>query len=321
MIRRRRRDAAGLAGSASGFVPSSKPLSGFARIHPDLIAVFREGQYRFFEYERRLVSIYQQSLAWRSGRDMGLPEYLFALGGVRFCSIRSALQGVRSASTTWSPSSATAFFAACPSTPPGSSAAPRTRFPLPWMRTRAGRLLYAGKTAVRGEGLFRDEHPRGDRRRRALRRAPSTTTSSPRKSFSSEIIRRVGHDVRAFIARNLPASDGAAAQQAGAELRGLWLWLVYLSIDKDCYAIVREAEFVLPGGGAASTTAISSTGYRKNPEGNGDADQANGHRVPPRHRPLLRHRERHSTPTPSNARAAVETIGGYLSHGFSDWID
>jgi AcrR family transcriptional regulator len=72
-----------------------RALVSFSRTHPELIAVFREGQYRFFEYERKLVSIYLRSLAVAVGRDMSLPEYLFALGGVRFCSIRSALQGVR----------------------------------------------------------------------------------------------------------------------------------------------------------------------------------------------------------------------------------
>ena len=72
-----------------------KAIVTFSWVHPDLVAVFREGQYRFFEYERQLVSIYERGLSAALGRETGLPEYLFALGGTRFCAIRAALQGVQ----------------------------------------------------------------------------------------------------------------------------------------------------------------------------------------------------------------------------------
>ncbi|MCP5452479.1 MAG: TetR/AcrR family transcriptional regulator [Spirochaetaceae bacterium] len=35
-------------------------LVGFSAEHPDLITVFREGQYRYFEYERRLTETYRR---------------------------------------------------------------------------------------------------------------------------------------------------------------------------------------------------------------------------------------------------------------------
>ncbi|MGA2976114.1 MAG: TetR/AcrR family transcriptional regulator, partial [Spirochaetia bacterium] len=66
----------------------------FSWKNPDLVSVFREGQYRFFEYEHGLVSIYMRGLSTALGREAGLPEYLFALGGVRFCAIRRALHDV-----------------------------------------------------------------------------------------------------------------------------------------------------------------------------------------------------------------------------------
>ncbi len=103
------------------------------------------------------------------------------------------------------------------------------------------------------------------------------------------------------------------------ELRGLWLWLVYLSIDKDCYAIVREAEFVLPSAVKEYYGAFVK-GYGKNPEGNGYGDQGTAIEF------LLgiAHYfgiEVAFDESPANARAAIEAIGRYLSRGFSDLPD
>ena len=55
----------------------------FSEEHADLVSVFREGQYRYFDYEQRLVVLYQRSLSAALGREIGLAEYLFAFGGLR----------------------------------------------------------------------------------------------------------------------------------------------------------------------------------------------------------------------------------------------
>jgi len=48
--------------------------------------------------------------------------------------------------------------------------------------------------------------------------------------------------VRHFISINL----GKDINRVERELRGLWLFILFLSMDRYCYNIVREAEFVLP---------------------------------------------------------------------------
>ncbi|MGA2977684.1 MAG: hypothetical protein ABSF77_20480, partial [Spirochaetia bacterium] len=131
--------------------------------------------------------------------------------------------------------------------------------------------------------------------------------------------------VRSFIARNLTSpgvktSPGVSGlNRLERELRGLWLWLVYLSLDKNCYAIVREAEFVLPMA-VREYYGDFVQGYSKNPEGNGAADQ----RTAIEFLLGIAHYfgiEVAFDGSPGNARATVEAIGGYLARGFSDWLD
>ncbi|HPM73429.1 MAG TPA: TetR/AcrR family transcriptional regulator [Spirochaetales bacterium] len=66
-------------------------LVSFSAEHPDLITVFREGQYRYFEYERRLTETYRRILSKTLGRPAGVAEYLVGIGGPRFAAVRSAL--------------------------------------------------------------------------------------------------------------------------------------------------------------------------------------------------------------------------------------
>ncbi len=88
-------------------------IVAFPGDHPDLISVFREGQYRFFEYEQ-FAAIYQRGLGGALGRDARAGEYLFVLGGVRFCAVRRALHGIVIPVTTCTGYSARGCFRACP---------------------------------------------------------------------------------------------------------------------------------------------------------------------------------------------------------------
>ncbi len=293
-------------------------IVNFSWVHPDLVAVFREGQYRFFEYERQLVSIYERGLSAALGRETGLAEYLFALGGVRFCAIRRALQGVDIVQGDLEAIVTRGLF-------PGMSFDPGRVFggsavPLPVALEEGARcrLLEAGKRLFGEKGYFETNiHEVTDRA--GLSVGAFYAYFESKEAFFAEIIRRAGHSVRAFIARNLPASDGAPLNRLERELRGMWLWIVFLSIDKDCYTIVREAEFVLPAS-VREYYGLFVEGYRKNPDGNGQADEATAIEF------LLgiAHYfgiEAAFDASPANARAVLETIGRYLAHGFSRWLD
>jgi AcrR family transcriptional regulator len=294
-----------------------KAIVGFSWAHPDLVAVFREGQYRFFEYERQLVSIYERGLGAALGRETGLPEYLFALGGVRFCAIRRALHGVEIRLDDLDVILCSGLFRGMSFDPArvfGGSAVP---LPVALEEDAQGRLLDAGKRLFGEKGFFETNiHEVTDRA--GLSVGAFYNYFDSKEAFFAEIIRRAGHDVRAFIARNLPASDGAPLNRLERELRGLWLWLVFLSIDKDCYTIVREAEFVLPAA-VREYYGLFVEGYRKNPEGNGEADQ----RTAIEFLLGIAHYvgiEAAFDASPWNARAALEAMGDYLSRGFSRWL-
>ncbi len=57
--------------------------------HRKMITVFREGQYRFPGYEKKLRMLYLKALARVYGREVSESEYLFITSGIRFLSIRS----------------------------------------------------------------------------------------------------------------------------------------------------------------------------------------------------------------------------------------
>jgi AcrR family transcriptional regulator len=145
-----------------------------------------------------------------------------------------------------------------------------------------------------------------------------------KEAFYAEIIAMVGHDVRAFIAKNLAEPGTGPLNALEYELRGLWLWLVYVSLDRHCYNIVREAEFVLPLAVREYYGAFAE-GYRRRPAGLSVTSAAPGLDEGTAIEFLmgLAHYfglEAAFDEAPVNARALVDTIGGYLAHGLAEFL-
>jgi AcrR family transcriptional regulator len=294
----------------------------FTAEHPELVAVFREGQYRLIEYERRLVAIYTRSLAAALGRGVGTPEYVFAFGGLRFCAIRRVFSG-----SEISPDSVDAILEGGvlrgmsfdPALVFGGSAAP---LPLPLEEGARERLVRSGRRLFGDKGYFETNiHEVTDAA--GLSVGAFYTYFPSKESFYAEIIAEVGREVRFFISRNLSIGTlPRALNRLERELRGLWLWLVYLSLYKDCYNIVREAEFVLPAEARAYYGAFVA-GYEKNPEGNASPGSGVADATAIEFLLGIAHYlgiEAAFNESPLAARAAVEAVGGYLSRGFSDYL-
>jgi len=216
-------------------------IFAFSQDHTVLVRVFREGQYRFFEYERRLKEVYYHAFEQAFRHRPGIAEYLYALGGLRFASIRSAFHQI-----PVKPQSLTAILRHGLLKPQpmdsgrvfSSSIIPLPIELLPDSKTlllRAGRQLF-------GEKGYFETNVHEITSMAGLATGSFYRHFDSKEAFYSEVIRQVGRDVRRFITINL----GQNLNRLEREMRGLWLFLLFLSMDRYCYNIVREAEFVLP---------------------------------------------------------------------------
>jgi AcrR family transcriptional regulator len=291
----------------------------FAGSNRDLVAVFREGQYRFFEYERKLKDLYINVLTQVLGRSIGLAEYLFAYGGIRFCAVMAGLKGMELDKSVITEILGKGIF-------PGLSFDQEKVFggtvrplALDLDASARERLILAGKRLFGEKGYFETNvHEITDAS--ALSVGAFYSHFPGKDAFYAELIERAGHDVRSFIASNM----GEGLNRLEAELRGIWLFLVFLSIDRHCYEIVREAEFVLPDSVRLYYSAFVE-GYRKNPAGNGSlaARGAVAEATVIEYLLGISHYfgiEVAFDGFASNARPTLETMGKYLAGGFSSYL-
>jgi AcrR family transcriptional regulator len=309
-------EGAGGSGPEDRLAKFVDAIVGFSWDHRDLVSVFREGQYRFFEYEHQLVAIYQRGLGIALGRDARMSEYLFALGGVRFCAIRRALHGIAVRIEDLHRILRAGLFSGRSFDPAVVFDTPAQPLPVALEEGARERLLTAGRRLIGEQGYFATN----------IHEVTSAAGLSvgtfylyfaSKDAFFAELIGVVGREVRSFIARNLAPSGARPLNRLERELRGLWLWLIYLSRDRNCYAIVREAEFVLPAA-VRDYYGAFVRGYLKNPEGNGDADPATAIEflLGIAHYLGL---EAAFDGVPGTARTLVEEIGGHLVRGLADW--
>lgn len=214
-------------------------LVRFSADHPELITVFREGQYRYFEYERRLTEMYERVLSKVMGRQVEPAEYLVAVGGLRFASVRAALQD--------SPISIPAL----------AGIVTRGLFPgLSWDAAKVFSITVIPPAIVFGEGsrerlMKAGKRLLGERGFHSVNIHEITDAAGlsvgtfykhfeSKESFFKEQITSVGREVRHFISSHL--SPGL--NRLETEMQGIFLFGVYLTLDPYCYNIVREGEFV-----------------------------------------------------------------------------
>jgi len=301
----------------------AETMFSYTKEEADPVSVFREGQYRFFEYERRLVAIYTRSLSTILEQEVGLAEYLFAFGGIRFCAIQRAAHDLPMRVETVCAILSDGLFRGLEADPAKVFGGTATPLPMSLEEGVRERLLRSGRKLFGEKGYFETNiHEVTDGAQLSV--GAFYTYFDSKEAFYAELITQVGRDVRGFISRNLATPDAATFNALEFELRGLWLWLVYLSIDKNCYNIVREAEFVLPAT-VRDYYAAFVKGYRKRPAAlrvttavpELDEDTAIEYLMGLAHYFGMEAAFDDST---VNARVLVETIGRYLSRGLSDFL-
>lgn len=282
----------------------------FSADNRDLVRVFREGQYRFFEYEHRLKAIYEGALERAIGRKTRPADYIYALGGLRFAAIRSAFHGIPVRLDALQDIILHGLFRGATADPGKVYAGTVTPLPFDAAPDARERLLREGKKLFGKRGFF-------DTNIHEIADAAGLSVGAfyihfPSKElFYSELIHRVGAEVRHFITLNM----GGGLNRYERELRGLWLFIVFLSLDPNCYNIVREAEFVLPEDVRRYYGAFVD-GYLKNSEGSGGSDEASSIEflIGVAHYLGL---EVVFDESPGNARALIEEIGLLMREGLS----
>ncbi|MEN6365030.1 MAG: TetR/AcrR family transcriptional regulator [Rectinema sp.] len=282
----------------------------FSQDNHDLVRVFREGQYRFFEYEHRLKAIYIAALEKALGDRIDLADYIFALGGLRFTAVRAAFHDIPIRLDALQGILENGLFPDMEADPEKVYSGTIKPLPFEVAPDARERLMLEGKKLFGKRGFFETNiHEITDAAELSV--GAFYTYFESKESFYAELIHRVGSEVRHFISLNL----GPGLNRYETELRGLWLFIVYLSLDPHCYNIVREAEFVLPEN-VKSYYGAFVQGYRKHAEGSGGIDETTSIEF------LLGVAHYFGLEvvfdeSPGNARALIQEIGAFLRGGLS----
>ncbi|SLM17512.1 putative Transcriptional regulator [uncultured spirochete] len=216
-------------------------IYNFSQDYTPLVRVFREGQYRLFEYERKLKDVYEHAFQVVFGRTPSITEYLFALAGLRFASIRAALHQIPVQTDALVTILSKGLFKTQPINADRIFATSITPLPIELWPDSRDLLLAEGRKLFGEKGYF-ETNIHDVTSNAGLAIGSFYRYFESKESFYKEVIRSVGRDVRHFISLNL----GNGLNRVEREMRGLWLFILFLSMDRYCYNIVREAEFVLP---------------------------------------------------------------------------
>ncbi len=292
-------------------------IARFSAESPDLLAVFQEGQYRYYEYERRLSGMLRRALADAAGKAVGVPEYLVAVGGLRFAVARAALRGSNVSVGAIADMSARGLFPGLrwdggkvfdiDIKPPAAATGESSR----------ERLMGAGKRLF-GERGFHAVNIHEITDAADLSVGAFYKYFDGKDSFFREQISSAGREVRRFIASNMTTG----LNRLEAEMQGIHLFGTYLTIDPWCYNIVREGEFVSP-----ATVDEYYDAFRRGYLKRGDAGMdTKSRRADPAYLDSaveylmgVSHyygMEAAFDGSRSNARAVVERVGDYLAKGF-----
>ncbi len=216
-------------------------IYNFSQEYTPLVRVFREGQYRFFKYERALKEVYSHAFSVVLDHDPTVAEYLFVFAGLRFAAIRAALHQIPVSVESLSSIIGSGLFQPQSINWPRIFSTSITPLPIELLPDSKAQLLAEGRKLFGEKGYFETNiHEVTSNANLAI--GSFYRYFESKESFYKEVIREVGQDVRHFITLNL----GNGLNRLERELRGLWLFILFLSIDRNCYNIVREAEFVLP---------------------------------------------------------------------------
>jgi len=234
------RDLAGVTGDSArerlrSFV---QVVAGAARRYAGEVNMFREGQYRFPQFEERIRALYVATAERIYNRAISEVEYIYLLSGLRFVATRSLLSGLEVDEELVVGLLSNGVFEATdevvdlptlpePEAPGGDS--PHARL----LHEAVGLIGEHGFYAVQVVDIAR-----------AAGYSVGTFYNhfSGKDSFLAELVRDIGRRTRHFLREHQVATQSRWLQ----EIQGMWNFLHFFSRHPEYYEIVREAEFVVP---------------------------------------------------------------------------
>ncbi|MFP4509938.1 MAG: TetR/AcrR family transcriptional regulator [Spirochaetaceae bacterium] len=208
----------------------------------ELVSIFREGQYRFYEYERRLSQLYSGHIQQILGRRISQSEQVFVLAGTRFLAFRSVWNGSTFETDEIIEILTQGLFRDAPVDIDSVFRGDITPPAMQLSQDTLQRLLHAGRRLF-GERGYHDVSIHEITHAARVGVGTFYNYFAGKEAFAEAVIDLISREIRSFIRCNMHASQHPMLR----ELRGMLLFSFYITaIDRSCYNIVREGEFVVP---------------------------------------------------------------------------
>lgn len=206
----------------------------------EMLSVFREGQYRFPEYEGSLRDLYMEALSRVYERNVNESEYIFITGGVRFLIFRCLYNKLQIDKDLLKRMILEGIFQRPILNPSRIFTMEIQPLPREVDESSRGRLIDSGIRLFGERGYF-NVNVYEIAKDAGYSVGTFYLYFASKEELISEIVRLICHRTRFFISRNLNRRLNRLEQ----ELQGMSLFLKYFSGHRNYYEIVREAEFVV----------------------------------------------------------------------------
>ncbi len=213
-------------------------VAGAARRYAGEVKMFREGQYRFPQFEERIRALYVATAERIYGRTITEVEYLYLLSGLRFVATRSLLSDLEPDEDLLAELLFNGIFQAT------DEVIGLTTLPEPDALegdSPHDRLLHKAVGLIGERGFYAVQVV-------DIARAAGYSVGtfynhfSGKDSFLAELVRDIGRRTRHFLRTHQIRTQSRWHQ----EVHGMWNFLHYFAGHPEYYEIVREAEFVVP---------------------------------------------------------------------------
>ncbi|WGS65106.1 TetR/AcrR family transcriptional regulator [Marinitoga aeolica] len=202
-----------------------------------LVTIFREGQYRFPKYEKKLRNIYIDILEKIFDRKINEVDYIYIIGGLRFLGIMSSYGWINLEEKNFYDMIFNGIF---------EEKVKENLFNLnirdceELEKTTKQVLIEAGIELFSKKGFHKVKIFEITN---YVNLAVGTfyIYFSSKEEFLREIVKQISRKTRFFISRNIPEH----LNRLEKEIVGIYLFLEFFSKNRNYYEIIREAEFVV----------------------------------------------------------------------------